>query len=231
VESSDADVSWNADYEAIEVNEQGTLRGTIRILGDVPEPAQIPVRADTEVCGLSVDGPSIRLGAGKTVADAIVYLKGITKGRSLVPLSRVVEQQVVGCGLSPRLALLPVGSTLEILNGDPIVHEIQAFIGKSKVFEVFLPFQDFRARVELNQHGFVALRCGAGHTWMSGTLVVQEHPYYSRTDTSGIYSIEGIPVGSHRLAVWHELLGEMEAEVAVESDMVTTMDLELEAPG
>lgn len=222
-------ISRIVDYEAVEVTDGGTIRGTVRILGEAPEPARSPVQKDTEVCGLSVASPSVTLGPSSTVVDAVVYLKGVTKGKPLTPLGRAVEQQIVGCALTPRLELLPLGSTLELRNGDPIVHEVQAFIGKTKVFEVFLPFQDFRARVELDQFGIVALRCGAGHTWMSGTLVVQEHPYYSRTDSRGTYSIESIPPGPHRLAVWHELLGEMEVDVTVEPGSILTMDLELEA--
>jgi hypothetical protein len=229
-ESRSGIVSRIVDYEAIEVTEGGTIRGTIRIMGEAPEAVQIPVQKDTEVCGLSVVGPSITLGPANTVVDAVVYLRGVTKGRPLVPAGRAVEQQIVKCALTPRLEFLPLGSTLELRNGDPIVHEIQAFIGDTKIFEVFLPFKDFRARVELDQFGIVALRCSAGHTWMSGTLVVQEHPYYSRTDSRGAYSIEDIPSGPHRLALWHELLGEMEVDVTVETGAVTTMDLELEAP-
>ena len=223
-------VSRIAAYEAIEVTDGGVIRGTVRILGEVPEPAQILVQKDTEVCGLSVTNPAITLGPGNTVADVVVFLKGITKGKPLTPVGRTVEQQIVGCALVPRLELLSLGSTLELRNGDPIVHEVQGFIGEAKVFEAFLPFQDFRARVALDQFGIIALRCGAGHTWMSGTVVVQEHPYYSRTDSKGDYSMEGVPPGPRRLAVWHELLGEMEVDVTVEAGSVTIMDLELEAP-
>jgi hypothetical protein len=223
-------VSRVVDYEATEVANGGTIRGALRILGEAPEPAQIPVQKDTEVCGLSVASPSIKLGPANTLADAVVYLKGITKGKPLTPVGRVVEQQIVQCALTPRLELLPLGSTLEIRNGDPIVHEVQAFIGESKIFEVFLPFKDFRARVELDQFGILGLRCGAGHPWMRGTLVVQEHPYYSRTDSRGFFSLEDIPPGLYRLAVWHEIMGEMEVDVTVEPGSITTMDLELEAP-
>ncbi len=42
--------------------------------------------------------------------------------------------------------------------------------------------------------------------------------------------MEGVPPGPRRLAVWHELLGEMEVDVTVEAGSVTIMDLELEAP-
>ncbi len=99
-------VSRIAAYEAIEVTDGGVIRGTVRILGEVPEPAQILVQKDTEVCGLSVTNPAITLGPGNTVADVVVFLKGITKGKPLTPVGRTVEQQIVGCALVPRLELL-----------------------------------------------------------------------------------------------------------------------------
>jgi hypothetical protein len=168
------------------------------------------------------------LGSGGAVEDAVVSLAGITKGKALQPLARVAQVEIVKCRLIPRHLLVPLGSTLEIVNSDPILHDIKARIGETSLFDRALPIRQFRIHEKLDYPGIVALSSGAGHTWMSGYLVVQEHPYYAKTDARGAYTIDAIPPGTYELRVWHELLAGQESSVTIESGATATVDFEID---
>ena len=85
--------------------------------------------------------------------------------------------------------------------------------GSATIFNLALPVQGFRIRRRLDDPGLVSLKCDAGHTWMSGFIVVQEHPYYALTTADGAYLIGDVPAGEYRLRTWHEWLGESEVPV------------------
>lgn len=214
-------------YEVVDVDDGGRVRGKVQISGEVPILEDWLVEKDQGVCGETVPNRSLRLGAGGGVQNAVVSLQGITQGKELQPLSRVAEIEIVKCRLVPRHLLVPVGSTLEMVNSDPVLHDIQARVGETLLFDTALPIRQFRIHERLDDPGIVTLASGAGHTWMSGVVVVQAHPYFARTDAGGAYTIDDIPPGTYQLRVWHELLVGEESSVTVESGATATVDFAL----
>ena len=53
------------------------------------------------------------------------------------------------------------------------------------------------------------------HAWMSGWLIITEHPYYAISDGQGKFLLEGIPPGEFTLKVWHEVLKETTQKIRV----------------
>jgi hypothetical protein len=218
------------EYEVIEMDNGGRVRGRVRLSGRAPILEDWSVEKDQGVCGTTTPNRSLRLGSGGAVENAVVSLAGITKGKPLQPLARAAQVEIVKCRLVPRHLLVPIGSSLEIVNSDPILHDIHARVGETKLFDRALPIRQFRIHEKLDYPGIVALSSGAGHTWMSGYIVVQEHPYYAKTDTRGAYTIDAIPPGTYELRVWHELLAAQESSVIIEPGLTVTADFELDPP-
>jgi hypothetical protein len=223
------DGSESLPFEAVEVSSAGTVRGTVRLIGDAPVLSPIPVSRDQEVCGPEIPNIALQLGPGAAVEGVVVSLVGVSRGKALTPLSRNAELELIKCNAVPRIQIVPVGTTLEIYNSDPLLHDIYADSGpEEELFHIALPFQHFRARVELGRVGMIHVRCGAGHPWMRAYVFVQEHPYSALTSARGTYVLSDIPPGSYGLRVWHELLGQKEASVTVEAEATVTVDFELE---
>jgi hypothetical protein len=42
---------------------------------------------------------------------------------------------------------------------------------------------------------------------MEAFVVVKEHPYFAVPDSRGNYRIDGVPLGSYRLEIWHPEAG------------------------
>ena len=218
-------------YEVISFEDAGALTGTVRLSATVAPLTGIPVLKDQSVCGTHSPNPSLELGTGNGVANVIVSLVGVTQGKPMEQLPAPTKLDQVGCLYVPHVQIVPLGSTLDIANSDPILHNVHAYLnGTETVFNLAMPLRGYRIRRRLDQPGLMSLKCDAGHTWMSGYIMVQEHPYYALTVADGSYSIEDVPVGKYVLKLWHEFLGETEVPVEIESDTTSTVDLELNAP-
>src|SRR5207244_3466189 len=106
--------------------------------------------------------------------------------------------------------IVPTGARLEITNSDPILHNVHGQQvtdqGQQTLFNIAQPVQGQRAVVDsaLTKPGIVFLTCEAGHPWMSGYVFVANHPYVSLTNDSGEFVIEGVPVGTYHIKMWHE---------------------------
>jgi len=44
---------------------------------------------------------------------------------------------------------------------------------------------------------------------------VMDHPWFAISDTSGNYSIQGLPPGKYKIEAWHEVFGSKTTEVTV----------------
>ncbi len=52
---------------------------------------------------------------------------------------------------------------------------------------------------------------------MSAHIVVTSSPYFTVTNESGEFSIEGLPAGSYKIEFWHERLGRQSVTARVYS--------------
>ncbi|MCB7128390.1 MAG: hypothetical protein J3T61_02480 [Candidatus Brocadiales bacterium] len=176
--------------------------------------AAAPVRETplkyNEICvenGGSVSGV-IRFFSGKAVIDvkdAVVYIKGIRRGKPFTGLfgngTPFIDQK--DFVFVPHVTVIPVGGTVELRNADPEMHNVHSYSGKNASFNEAIPSA---GRPVLKKFDFVeAVRIGCNlHQEMSAWIVTRDNPYYCLTGDDGSFRIEGVPPGTYKLAVWHE---------------------------
>jgi hypothetical protein len=202
--SKTTDPAANASgYQVIEVTEKGTLKGTVKWVGDIPKLPEFPIAKDNDTCGKTKANQRLLVdGASKGVANSVIYLEGINKGADLIPKDGVLDQKA--CEYVPHVQIVPKGSNLKSLNSDPILHNVHTYLGEESVFNLAMPMQGQEFPKPLKKAGVMSAKCDAGHTWMSGYVVVAEHPYYALTNEKGEYTIENIPPGKYTVKFWHE---------------------------
>jgi plastocyanin len=146
------------------------------------------------------------------VRQAFVYLEGIPSEFSDGPVrARVVtEIEQKDCAYGPHAMTLAAGDNLEIVNHDPILHNVNAkqitADGLRTIFNIAQPLKGQRTKLEapLNTPGIVRLSCEAGHPWMSAYILVADHPFVATTDTTGSFVLSDVPAGTYPLRMWHE---------------------------
>ena len=88
----------------------GGVAGTVKYAGPIPTPAPLHITKDREVCGSRIDDPSLVIGRGRGIANAVVTITGIAKGEPL-KLDPAVKFDQKGCEYIPHVAVFPAGST------------------------------------------------------------------------------------------------------------------------
>ena len=71
-----------------------------------------------------------------------------------------------------------------------------------------------RLDVAAEQPEVVKVSCDV-HGWMGGWFIVEDNPYYAKTDANGAYKLTDVPPGDYEVKVWHEKLGEKTQKVTV----------------
>lgn len=207
-----------------------TVSGRVQYSGSLPKPDRVPVYRDSGFCGetVSIDKLQVERASGG-IGGVVISLEGIDRGKPLVPDKTVVTFENRTCRFVPRTNAAVVGSTLEILNSDPILHNTHIRIDNRlgpTVINVVQPVGTDVIRKSLRTVGFLDIRCDA-HTFMRASIHVFEHPYFAVTDSPGRFEMAQVPPGTYRLRMWHEALGARTKTITVPSTGSLTVDLGL----
>ncbi len=213
-------------YTVIEVADGGTIRGTVRFTGTVPPARTVAVTEDAEACGASQQVQTLEVGPGQGLANAVVSLVDITEGAAMeVPASApTLDQQ--RCRFLPRVLLAPAGATVDILNSDPITHNVHTVTFENRPLNRAQPSELRKIEVTFPFAEKVKVRCDI-HEWMGAWVVVMGHPYYTLTDRAGRFVIAGVPPGTYTLEAWHETLGATTQTVTVAAGQTTDVSAQL----
>lgn len=213
-------------YQEVTVGDGGTITGKVVFQGPPPPMKKIIPTKDQEVCGDIREEPQIVLAGDNGVQHSVTYLKEVEAGKEWTKPVKIPELTNLKCHFEPHIQVIPVGSDIEIVNSDPVLHNTHGFLEKRTVFSVLLPNQGDRARRPLKRTGIVRVECDA-HGWMLGWIYVADNPYYAVTTKDGTFSIPDVPPGTYTLVTWHEYTGPVEVPVIVKAKEVVPVTVEL----
>lgn len=126
----------------------------------------------------------------------------------------------------PHVLPVPVDSTVEFPNQDPIFHNVFSLSG-TRTFDLGrYPKGDSRS-VKFDRAGIVPVFCHI-HSDMSAIIMVLENDYFAVPETDGSYRIAGIPPGTYTLVAWHERTDPIEKTVEVKGG--ETLELNITIP-
>ena len=223
-----------AKYREVEVKNGGVISGQVKLLGKVPQLEPLKVTKDEDACGRSKPSELLVLSAKKGIANVVVSIENITEGKTVRKEVAILNNK--GCLFVPHLQAVVVGTTLEIRNSDPVLHNshanyvvVREFLNsisrlmerphprlrrKRTAFNIALPKKDLKVRKVLRRPAIIGVACDE-HGWMFAYVLVMPHPYFAVTDKDGSFAIGDVPPGRYKLRAWHETLGIKEKEITV----------------
>ena len=248
-------------YEVKEVARGGTVQGTVTLSGAVPDPKayNLVIFPDPEYCGRISNGNGWRLlrdflvNEQGQVLNVVVLLEGVTEGK---PFSLSVPRvEARDCRFSPFTTVVRSGHGIEVVNMDPVMHDIQAYetstaMGTRVLFNSPLPFNQRHRRGDLHathdhrpgeslvrqfqlskkRRTFV-MQCGF-HAYMQSWAIAVDNPYYVLTDENGRFFIGDVPTGTYDLRAWHPGIKQViKKQVTIEPGGNLTIDFQLPSPG
>ncbi len=209
---------------------EGEVQATGRITGvvtmdDPPSPGTVAVTSDQADCGDSVPNEEIIADADGHVANAVVRVTGVPWPDG-VPPPRIDN---VGCLFVPHVQIAPTRSALLVTSQDDVLHSTHSYDDRERTgFNVALPFAGMEVDRPLRRPGVVRIECDS-HSWMRGWIVVS-NDLGAVSGTDGMFTIEGVPAGTHELTIWHERLGAAPRSVTVAAGRTTEVEFTLEPP-
>lgn len=219
-------VPARAYEESATVGNGGVVAGQVVFHGTVPTKQIIPNK-DVETCGGPREDALLEVGPGQGVANALVYLADIPKGKPWPAAGKAPELVNHKCRFEPELQVIRPGS-IAIVNHDPVLHNTHGYYGRRTAFNTALPNQDQSITTELLKTGTVRVDCDA-HGWMEGWIYVRDNPYYAVTGADGKFSITDVPPGDYKLVTLQPYSALVEQSVTVAADKPTDLTIELKA--
>jgi len=248
-------------YKVKEIDGGGTVRGTVTLSGAVPDPKayNLVIFPDPEYCGRISNGNGWRLlrdflvNEQGRVMNVVVLLEGVTEGK---PFSLSVPRvEARDCRFSPFTTVVRSGHGIEVVNMDPVMHDIQAYetstaMGTRVLFNSPLPFNRRHHRGDLHathdhrpgeslvrqfqlskKRRTFAMQCGF-HAYMQSWAIAVDNPYYVLTNENGQFSMEDVPPGTYDLRAWHPGIKQViKKQVTIEPAGNMTVDFQLPSPG
>jgi uncharacterized protein (DUF2141 family) len=214
-----ASASAQSDYTVIKVDDGGAITGTVKWSGPTPKAPKLSITKDASVCDPEShkvrDLERLEIGSDGGVANTVVFLKDITKGKAMdLPEAREHMDQK-NCRYHRHVMGLMVGQPLQILNSDPTLHNIHATPASNQEFNTGQPIQGMKTNHTFTaKEVMVPFKCDV-HGWMNAYAGVLDHPFFAVTGEDGTYSIKGLPPGTYTIAAWQEKMGSQTQSVTV----------------
>lgn len=203
----------------------GKLEGTVKWSAEViPEPTHVRNTTDPEVCGPGHTLEDLLISPEERgIANVFVALSGFPAEKlpPLEPDHLILDN--IECRFSPHASVLTVGSTIEALNSDSVLHTTHLY-GALEV-NLSLPIEGARVRRTVSRPGMVIVKCDI-HGWMQAFIRVDAHPFHAVSDPKGAFRIPAIPAGDYELEVWHEKLGSQSHPVRIVEGKTELVELE-----
>lgn len=177
---------------------------TRRLSRRAPAPLVYDLRGVTPVPSGTADLPTNEL-------DCTVVM---LVGKSPAPVSPetiTIEQR--NSHFEPDLVVVPVGSTVQFPNSDPIFHNVFS-LSSAHPFDLgFYPKGQSRS-VKFEHAGVEQVYCHI-HSNMYAAIVVTDSPWYGRPAPDGTVVLKGVPAGHYKAEAWHKIAGLYRADVDV----------------
>lgn len=196
----------------------GSIKGTVKFAGPKPLAKLIDMSEDP-ACVAAHHGKaydeSILVGSDKGLANAFVYIAKGLEGKTFETPQQPVVIDQAGCWFHPRVLGLQTNQPLQIVNSDPMTHNIHPMAATNREWNHSQgpgdpPFTRKFTKPEV----MIPVKCNI-HGWMHAEIGVLDHPYFAVSATDGTFTIPNLPPGAYTLTVWHEKLGTQSEEVTV----------------
>jgi plastocyanin len=168
----------------------------------------------------------VRIIGRSGATSVVVYAEKLDGQTPIRPAHRKLIQK--NKTFMPALLAIPVGSTVDFPNEDPIFHNIFS-LSRPEPFDMGLYRAGASKSRVFSEPATYRVFCNI-HPQMTAVILVLPTSWIAETDASGAYRLDLSP-GRYRVSAWSERATPASTEVTVSSSGVTVPDLSLNETG
>lgn len=205
----------------------GSIRGRVLFSGKPPVMPQLDMASNPN-CErehrIPARAETVFANPNGTLRYVFVWItEGLPKARWEPPSTPAVLDQK-GCIYSPHVLGIMTGQPLEILNDDPVNHDVHAEAKVNRAWnESQPPRAEHKVKTFENPEVLLPVTCNV-HPWMRAWVGVSPHPYYAVTGPDGTFTLNGVPPGTYTVEAVQEMYGRQHATVTVSPGGSATID-------
>jgi hypothetical protein len=214
-------------YFHVDPSTAGSIAGTIRYTGKLPPRKSIDMSEDPACLsahhGKTYD-ESLVVDSHGELANAFVYIKRGLEGKNFSPPTDPVILDQSGCWFHPHVLGVQVNQPLQIVNSDPVTHNIHPMAEINREWNHSQGPGDAPLHRKFTKPEImIPVKCNI-HSWMHAYIGVLDHPYFSVSKDDGSFTISNLPPGTYTLVVWQEKLGTQEQQITIAPQQHATVD-------
>jgi len=205
-----------------------TVMGVVKFVGTPPASPAIDMTEEPKckaVYRTAPHQPVVVVNPNGTLADVFVYVKaGLPADAKYEAPTTPVTIDQKGCMYHPPVFGIMVGQPLEIVNSDPLLHNIKAMGKANRPFNISQPAAGMKTqRTFTASEVMLPFECNV-HGWMHAYAGVLPHPFFSTTGADGSFTIKDLPSGTYTIEAWQQQYGTRTATVTVQGNETKAVD-------
>jgi len=188
-------------------NGQGTISGTVHLVGPPPGIPTVLPQTDFDMCG-SVARPTQSCCWLKPSRSQCHRIPGGLRARiSCNGTNDAIVLDQRDCEFVPRIQIARSGAPLILKNSDPILHvgahrfddRHQRATMLLKAATPYAGYEKIYQLANFREPMLLQVTSANGHEWMAAYIAVLPHPWAALTDENGRFTLRNIPAGTHRI--------------------------------
>jgi hypothetical protein len=205
----------------------GTISGRVLFRGNAPQMPVIDMSSNPS-CERQHTAPmkaeTVVLNKNGTLRNAFVWIKDGLPPAYWPPPAEPVKLTQSGCIYEPHVVGIMVNQPLEILNDDPVNHNVHAESQVNAAWNISEPPKDEpKLRKFASPEVLFPMTCSV-HPWMRSWIGVSPHPFFAVTGEDGSFTLQGVPPGTYTIEVVQEKLGKKEGKLTLAAGGNATID-------
>jgi len=208
----------------------GSIKGVVKIKGEIPKRGKIPSGADPKCAALHAKNP---LFSESVVADAsgniqwafVSITEGLGDRKFEAPKTPVLMEQK-DCRFDPHVFGVMAGQDVKFKNGDSLMHIVHVKPNNNREFGFSQELPGAEKVKVFGTKEVIRVFCDV-HQWMEAWAHVMEHPFFAVSGADGKFTIKNVPPGKYTLQVWHEKYKPVTLSVELKPKEAKTANFEL----
>lgn len=205
----------------------GAISGRVLFTGTPPAMPTIDMSSNPDCQRshkTSVKAETVVVNKNGTLRYAFVWIKDGLPAAHWTPPTETAKLTQNGCIYEPHVSGMMAGQTLEILNDDPVNHNVHAQSTVNPPWNIAEPPRaEHSFRKFPSPEVLIPMSCSV-HPWMRAYIGVSPHPFFAVTGEDGSFTLRGVPPGTYTIEVVQEKLGKKEGKVTLSPSGTASID-------